>query len=156
MTRTQRELLIAGAILIAFAGGFGWQYVRVQELEEELEVARRDVAFTQLESTLAAAAVQAHRGDYEAARRLTSEFFTALQANIERAPTDTREELNAILAERDEIITLLSRADPQGRETLTSTFLRYRVSLGGPDRALPIPAGDEEVPTAEPTNAPSA
>lgn len=144
MTRTQRGLLIAVAILLAFGCGFGWQYTRAQTLEGEVAAARRDLAFAELEATLAAAAVQAHRDDFEAARQLTSDFFTALQANIDRAPPDAREELASILGRRDQLITYLSRADPQGREMLTNTFLRYRVAIGGPERALPVPAGSAD------------
>lgn len=131
MTRGKTALLAATGALLAFAIGFGWQFARAERLERELEEARRDLVFEQLESTLGAAAVEAMRGSHETARQLTSEFFTGLQQNVSRVPPDVREEMQAILAQRDSLITALSRSDPQAGDLLARLFVRYRLAWEG-------------------------
>lgn len=138
MTRARRGLLIAAGIVVAFGIGFGWQYMRAERLETELAETRQELVFTHLEATLAAAAVEAQQGGYEPARRLTSDFFSGLQARAGEAPPEQGQELETILGRRDQLITLLSRGDPAGRDLLVRTFRQYRIAVGGPERAMPV------------------
>lgn len=147
MNRGQQVVLTAGGLVLAFAIGFGWQYTRARELEQELAEAeaqlgeaRAELTFARLESTLAAGTVQAQRGSFEVARGLASEFYTGLQQSVAEAPAEALAELQAILAQRDAMITALSRADPASGELLAQLLVRYRVALGGAAEATPIPA----------------
>lgn len=138
MTRLQRSLLFALAVVLAFGIGFGWQYLRAERIERALASARAQLTLRSLEGTLGAAAIEAQRGTFESARTLASDFFTGLQQTIETAPPAAREELRGVLADRDAIITALSRAGPEAAETLVRLFVRYRVALGGPEKAIPV------------------
>ena len=144
MTSVQRGLALAGAIVLAFLIGFGWQAMRAGRIDNQLEETRRELVFTTLEATLGAAAIEADRGSHEASRQLASDFFTGLQGAIDRAPAEAREALRALLAERDATITMLSRGDPESRHQLGRMFLRYRLALGREIRTppAPSPAGD--------------
>lgn len=163
--RIRNLAIVLGLIVLAFGIGFGWQFLEARSLEGELTTARRELALSRLEATVAAAAVQAERGDYEAARRLTSDFFTGLQEEVDRG-TVGAQEVGDLLTRRDALITSLSRAEPDSRDVLHAVFARFRVTAGGPERALPStdrsrpapgeaepsePAGVGEPPTAADT-----
>lgn len=137
MTRKQ-TLLVAGAVVLAFLIGFGWQYLRASSLSDELEETRRALVLERLETSLAAAAIEAQRGSYEAARQFVSEFYTGLQENIGAAPEAARPELERLLAQRDALVTALSRGDPATADLLPRLLVRYRTALEGLDAALPV------------------
>ncbi len=131
MTREQK-ILLGGAVatILAFLIGFGWQYTRASRLDQQLATTRTDLTFERLESTIAAATVEAYRGNYEIARKLASDFFTGLQNELMRAPEEHRTELNAINNQRDAIITAASRSDPQTPNLLGQLYSTYRVAFG--------------------------
>ncbi len=143
MTRTKRGLLVAGGVIVAFLVGFGWQFVRTHGLQGKLDQAQRDLAAQRLEATLGAATIEAQRGQFEPARRLASDFFTALQGSIDQAPETGRPALQQILQQRDQVITELSRSDAQVGTTLSGLFVQYRGAMG---EALSAPAGTEPAP----------
>jgi biopolymer transport protein ExbB/TolQ len=145
MTRVQWTLVAVMAVVFAFALGFGWQYARASRAERSLEQATLDLSFKRLEATLSASALQAAGGSYEAARGLASDFFNGLQRNIHRAPADDRAELAAILGQRDEVITLLSRAQPTAPEVVARLAEQFRAALEGPEMPMP------EMPAGQPT-----
>jgi hypothetical protein len=138
MTAGQRWTLVTvGATVLAFGIGAGWQYTRaadartrLADAESRLADSERDLAFQRLENTLAAAAMEARRGRHEAARQLSSAFFTSLQSELERAPADAQQALRDILGTRDATITALSRAEPASADQLADLFSRYRVAFG--------------------------
>ncbi|MGH7482945.1 MAG: hypothetical protein ACRELV_12390, partial [Longimicrobiales bacterium] len=136
--RAKRALWMAAAIVVAFLAGFLWQYMVASGAQAELASTQRQLTFQRLESTLAAAAIAAHRGTFESARRLASDFYTGLQQSAGGAPTEASDELRAILAERDATITLLSRSDPRASEVLDQQYVRLRIAIGGPERAMPL------------------
>lgn len=138
MSRMQKILLVAVLVVAAFVAGFAWQYARAEGLEGRLATARRELAFTRAETILAAATIAALHGNHDVALQRASEFFTELQRIVASAPPAARPELDAILAQRDATITVLSRAAPESADVLTRMYLRYRVALGGPDQALPL------------------
>lgn len=97
---------------------------------EQRDAAQRGVRLAQLESTLAAAVIDVQRGRYEPARQLTSDFFTNLrrQVDADRGSLFTpvqREGLSSLLAERDELITLLARSDPAATDRLFNVYSTY-------------------------------
>lgn len=126
MNRWKTGVVIASGVAVAFLAGFGWQYARAEAIEDQADRLRRELAFQTLGAELGAAAFDACRGSYEPARRAASDFFTGLQANIGRAPESVAPDFSAILAERDDVITMLSRAEPNSADTLAVLFARYR------------------------------
>jgi hypothetical protein len=143
MTDKQRGILIGIAAAIgAFLIGAGWQYLSARRLADELTVAERAAAFNALEGTLGAATIEAQQGSFEIARQHASEFFTRLQSDISHATTAERGTLQEILGQRDAMITVLSRADPQSGPMLERLFTRYRLAMGhsvGPETTEPTP-----------------
>jgi hypothetical protein len=92
-----------------------------------------------LQNTLANAAIDARRGDYEPARQAASEFFTNLQAEIERGRDSVFNEaqqniLRSAFDTRDDTITLLARSDPASADRLVDIDNKYRQGIVG---ALP-------------------
>ena len=139
----QRQVLMLVAVAVgAFLIGAGWQYFGARRLASELTVAERAAALNALEGTLGAATIEAQQGSYEIARQQASEFFTRLQSDIDYATEAERGALLEILGQRDAMITVLSRADPQSGPMLERLFTRYRLAMGhsvGPDATEPTP-----------------
>jgi hypothetical protein len=155
-TDSRKWALIAViAALVAFLVGFGWQFLRAHGLSGDLDTARREATFNGLEGTLGAATIEAQRGSYELARQHTSDFYSGLQAAIDNAPEGSASALQQILAERDAMITALSRSNPQAGPLLAQTFNRFRAALGrpvGPQSTEPTtpPVMDSAVPADTP------
>jgi hypothetical protein len=132
MTAQQRVVLAAViAGVVGFALGAGWQFTSARGYANRLTTTQADLTFQRLEATLGAATVEAQRGSYELARQLASSFFTGLQQDLDRAPTD-EQPFRDILESRDAVITALSRSDPQSGSMLAQLFVRYRIAMGEP------------------------
>lgn len=144
--RLRNALWIAGAVALAFLIGFGWQFNRAERLSAELATVRHELTLRDLEATLAAATVEAQRGNHESARRLASQFFTGLQNGIAEAPPDVQPQLREVLARRDTTITALSRGAPGSAQMLTEELEAYRIAVHGQDQALPLPEEEAEPP----------
>lgn len=140
MSRNRRWLLVVGVVALAFIAGFGWQYVRAERLERELAAVRQELALVRAETVIAAAAVSAQRGNHDVALKLASDFFTRVQEQSATAPPEVRAELEQILAQRDSVIAVVSRASPDAGAVLSRLYIRYRVAIGGPEQALPVAA----------------
>jgi hypothetical protein len=133
MTMQQRTILIAAAAaIVAFGIGAFWQYTSARSYADRLAESEREYVFQRLEATLGAATIEAQRGGYEIARQLASEFFSGLQQNIHRAGPQQRPIFQEILAQRDAMITALSRSDPQTGSLLAQLFIRFRIARGEP------------------------
>jgi len=105
---------------------------------EQRDAAQRGVRLTQLQNTLAAAVIDVQRGQYEPARQLTSDFYTNLRRQVDGDSaslfsTSQRAGLRTLLAERDELITLLARSDPAATDRLFNVYSTYNklVNNGG-------------------------
>ena len=137
----KRVGVYAVVLLIAFLLGFVPMWMQARARAQERDAAEQTLRLTQLESTLASAAIQTRRGDYEPAREAASTFYTNLTAEMDRVPsvftTPQRERMQALLAERDQMITLLARADPAVAERLTDAYVAFRQAMG----TLPPPIG---------------
>lgn len=154
MTRGKWILVVIIAIIVAFLAGFVWQYLEARSYELMLADTQSELRLQRLESTLAAATVEALTGNYEVGRQLASRFYTDLQGRVSE-PTPAAAELRQILDRRDATITLLSRGDPRSGEELTSQLVRYRVAVGGPEQALPVGGPEEALPAGVPASAPA-
>jgi len=100
----------------------------------ERDVVQQALRSVQLENGLAAAAIQARRGDYEPAREAASTFYTNLRAELDHGRSGftapEREMMRSLLAERDQMITLLARADPAVAERLADAYVSFRQTTG--------------------------
>ncbi len=139
--RSRRLGLYAAVLFVVFLLGFVPMWLQARARAGERDAAEQTLRLTGLENTLAAAAIQARRGEYEPAREAASAFYTNLTAELARMPSAftpaQRERMQALLSERDELITLLARADPAVAERLANTYVAYRQTMG----TLPPPAG---------------
>ena len=130
---------VAGAVLVLFIALLAWQLVAAHQARQERDEVELELTLQRMATDLAMAAIEANYGSYEGARELTSSFFTRLQQNAGRLPPEGRETANAILVRRDEVITSLSRRDPESPEILTRMFFRYpTVVRSGSPSALAI------------------
>jgi hypothetical protein len=155
MRDTQRVVLgVVIAAVVAFAIGGGWQFSKARAYRGELETtraqldtARYELTFRRLEATLGTATIEAQRGNHESARRLASDFFSGLQTAIEEAPVSAQPALQQIQAQRDAMITELSRANLESGGLLAAIFDRYRAAMGEP--VGPIPAPSAQPPSGD-------
>lgn len=114
-----------------FLLGFVPMWWRATKAVEQRDVAQREVRLGQLQNTLAAAMVDVERGEYETARQATSDLYTSLRRQIDAGDasiftSSQREKLRPLLAERDEIITLLARSDPAAVDRLFLIYSTYK------------------------------
>ena len=140
--RVQRFAIYATVVVAAFLLGFVPMWLAARTRANERNAAQQALRLAQIENTLAAATIQARRGDYELAREAASTFYTNLRAELDRADSGfavpPRDALQALLAERDQMITLLARSDPAVAERLANTYISYRQAAGTlPRQATP-------------------
>jgi hypothetical protein len=121
-----------------FLLGFVPMWLKANSAMEQRDAAQREVRLTQLQNTLGAAMVGVQRGEYEPARQITSDFYTNLRSQIDAGSDSVftsaqREKLGLMLAERDEVITLLARSDPAAADRLFAIYSSYNklTSNGG-------------------------
>jgi hypothetical protein len=107
--------------------------VRLFQAQRDRDALHQQLQVAQLEMHLASAALMARHGDYTAARDSASEFFTAArQASDDPDATLSpaqRSHLQAVLAERDALISLLSRGDPAAAERSTAMYVAHRAAF---------------------------
>jgi hypothetical protein len=132
--RAKRIGIYLGVALAVFLLGLIPMWMKVREAASQRDAARRELHLSQMQGTLASAAIDARRGEYEPARQTASEFFTALRGQLDAggdsALTVPQREASApLLARRDELITLLARGDPAAAEQLSDLYVAYRKAL---------------------------
>jgi hypothetical protein len=132
----QRIPIYAGVLILVFLLGFVPMWLKARGSATELEIARRELSLSKLQNTIASAALDARRGDYEPARQAASSFFTSLSAETDKgsgsAFTDSQKQnIQPLFAGRDELITLLARSDPASADRLADLYASYRKAMGG-------------------------
>ena len=144
-TRLRHIGIGAGGLLLGFLIGYIAQIGAVRSVEgtladtrQELEATRSDLEFTSLQARVGAAMAEASRGNYERARQLMSSFYQAVE---ELAPTvtdpATRRAIALAVRDRDDMITLLSRAAPESAQRLTMLYSSTFVAFDGFGRQSP-------------------
>ena len=118
-------------LLAVFLIGLVPMWLKSGRLAGELHRERRELRQTAMQLTLAYAALDARRGDYEAARRGTAAFFSLVTEELDRGfdsalPANARPELQPLLNQRDDLITLLARGDPASAERLANACVNVR------------------------------
>lgn len=121
-------------LLTALAVGFVPMWLKSSRLTTELHRTQEELRRTQLQVTLTYAALDARRGEYESARQGTASFFTQLTAELDRGvgsalPANARTESQPLLAQRDDLITLLARGDPASAERMANAVVSFRKAL---------------------------
>ncbi|HZI17004.1 MAG TPA: hypothetical protein VEY09_00265 [Pyrinomonadaceae bacterium] len=132
----RRFVIYGGVLLFGFLLGFVPMWLQSRATAGRLADAERRLTLAGMQGNLASAAIDARRGDYEPARQATSQFFTSLRAEIDEGDTSDftraqRAGVQALLADRDEIITLLSRSDPASADRVSELYVAYRKAVGG-------------------------
>jgi hypothetical protein len=127
----RRRLILAGlAIAVAaFLLGFLPQWVRAGRAADRLEETRFELRTARTEGKIAAALTESLRSNYERSRQLMTEVYRDIEEIAPRVGEAERRELQAILAQRDEIITLLARAAPESSQRLMLIHTRYRAAM---------------------------
>jgi hypothetical protein len=123
--------IYAALMLIAFLAGFVPTWLKARESNNKLVAAERTLGVARMQNSLAAAALDARRGDYEPARQATSQFYTSLRADIDKGDHSAltpaqRSAAQELFAGRDEIITLLARSDPAVADRLSDVYASFR------------------------------
>ena len=140
-TTQQSSLLIrggiyAGALLVVFLLGLIPMWLSARESSNQLDKVRRELKLLQIQNTLASAAVDARRAEYEPARQAASEFFVNLRAEMDLGNDSAltqaqRDRATQLFTQRDEIITLLARSDPVSSDRLSDLYVSYRRAIKG-------------------------
>ena len=144
MDRKRLILIAVGIALAAFLTGFLPQWARANRNGDALEAARTELRVARTEGKIAAALTESLRSNYELSRQLMTEVYAEIQRYTPAAASETeRRELQAILAQRDEIITLLARAAPESSQRLMLIHTRYRQAMNPEAVVAPVtpPAG---------------
>ena len=133
----KRVALYATLAIGFFLLGSLSMWFKASRAVEQRNAAQRGVRLAQLKATLSAAVIDVQRGHYEPARQLTSDFYTNLRGQVDEenpslfTPAQC-EELRSLLAERDELITLLAHSDPAATDRLLDVYSTYnRLANGG-------------------------
>lgn len=132
--RAKRVGIYLGVALVIFLLGLVPMWLKAREAASQRDAAQRELRLSQMQGTLASAAIDARRGEYEPARQTASDFFTTLRGQIDAgkdsALTAQQREASAmLLTRRDEVITLLARGDPAAAERLSDLYVSYRRAL---------------------------
>ena len=133
--RVRQVMLYAAILLFVFLIGLIPMWITSRARARERDAALATLRISTLQNTLGNAAIDARRGEYEGARQAASDFFTNLQAEIDRGRdsvfTETqRSNLRALFDSRDDAITLLARSDPASADRLLVLYVKCRQALG--------------------------
>ena len=126
-----RRVILYGDLLVAaFLLGFVPMWLRLRECSIGFPETKRQLALARMQNSLASAVIKVRCGDYEPARQATSDFFTSLRAEVsagaDSALSQTqREGVRPLFARRDELITLLARADGDSADQLADLYVLY-------------------------------
>jgi len=131
----RRILPFVIAALIAFLAGFAPMWIKARDQSAAREKAEQSLTLERIVKDLGSAAIDARRGEYEAARQEASSFFTEARLEIDKGGQSAlspaqRTSLTPLLAPRDELITLLARSDPASADRLSNLYVAVRKALG--------------------------
>ena len=129
--RIRGFILYVARLLVAFLLGFVPMWLKSRERSSSLAEAKRQSRLARMENSLASAAIDAWRGDYETARQAASDFFTSLRTEFNRGVDSALSQteiasLQPLLTRRDEIVTLLARGDTTAADQLSDLYVSYR------------------------------
>jgi len=128
--RLRRFIIYVALLLLAFLLGLVPMWWLNSQCSSSLAEAERQTSLARIENSLASAAINAQRGDYETARQAASDFFTSLRTEFSRGVDSALSQaeitsLQPLLTRRDEIVTLLARGDATAAELLSDLYVSY-------------------------------
>lgn len=129
----RRYAIYAGVLLVVFLLGLIPMWLKARTAANSLTETQHQLVLCKMQSDLAAAVIDARRGDYEPARQALSRFFTSLstERDSSKYTEAQRTSLQPLFASRDELITLLARNDPASADRLSDLFVAYRKIMNG-------------------------
>jgi len=132
----RKVAIYAAVLLVAFLIGFVPMWFKARQCASSLAETERQLGLARMQNNLAAAVIDARRGDYEPARQAASQFFTSLRAEADKGDASAltqvqRGGLQPLFAGRDEIITLLARNDPASADRLSALYVSYLKVMNG-------------------------
>ena len=127
----RRFITYVALLLLAFLLGFVPMWFKSRACSSSLAEAERQSSLARMENSLASAAIDARRGDYETARQAASDFFTILRAEINKDGDSAlsqaqKDGAQPLSTQRDQIITLLARGDAASADLLSDLYVSYR------------------------------
>jgi hypothetical protein len=127
----RRGIIYATLLIVAFLVGFVPMWIKSRECSRNLSEVEHQLNIASIQNSLGSAVIDARRGDYESARQAASDFFTSLRAATDKVDGSAlslaqREEVQSLLTQRDEIITLLARGDLASADLLSDLYVSYR------------------------------
>lgn len=130
-----RWAIYIAVLVIAFLIGFIPMWLKLRQANAAAAVTQTQLRKAEIANLLTSAIVESRVGEYESARQKTSEFFTRLQAEIDKGDdgyitADQKTKLNAVFADRDAIITLLAQRDQASPDRLTNIYAIYQHAIG--------------------------
>lgn len=129
MDRTRLIAIAVGIALVAFLLGFLPQWSRANGLRDRLDTTQHDLRMARVEGQIGAALTEALRSNYERARQLMTEVYATLQSTAPSLEGTQRREVDAILAQRDEMVTLLARAAPESSQRVMLIYTRFHTAF---------------------------
>ena len=131
-----RWIIYAAIVLVAFLLGFVPMWMKSRTIGQELATTQKQLRRVEVRNLLTTAIVEARGGEYEPARQATSEFFTNLNTEIERADegiltADERQKIKPVFDNRDNIITMLAQRDTASVEQLNKIYVLYKEAIPG-------------------------
>jgi hypothetical protein len=133
--RVRRLILYAALLLVFFLAGLVPMWLKSRTYARERDAAQASLRISNLQNSLANAAIDARRGEYEPARQAASVFFTNLGAEVVAVGRDSvfnegqRTALRSMFDTRDDTITLLARSDPASVDRLVDLYTKYRQAI---------------------------
>ena len=123
----RRFLLVVFLLAAAFLGGFIPQWIKVRNLSTEVQTLDLQLRLANAHRLVGVASEEAQRSNYASAAQAAAQFFDqcatlARTESFEKQPR-TRVALLSYTAQRDQVMALLSAADPAAREKLMGMFL---------------------------------
>jgi hypothetical protein len=132
--RIRRLILYAALLLIVFLAGLVPMWLTSRTYARERDSAQASLKISNLQNSLANAAIDARRGEYEPARQAASDFFTNLGSEVGHGRDSVfneaqRNTLRSMFDTRDDTITLLARSDPASADRLVDLYTKYRSAI---------------------------
>ncbi len=130
-----RIVVVIILLIIAFLAGFIPQHLKVNRLENDLSVARRENAVAQLRDLAGLAFVQASQKNYGLAAGTSQQFYSRTREAANQTPDASgRKALEDLLASQDRIAAELAKGDPEVLGDLQVLFEKTRQAAGASDR----------------------
>jgi|SRR5690606_31732118 len=130
-----RWLIYLVVLAIVFLLGFVPMWLKLRQANAAAAVTQTQLRKAEVENLLTSAIVESRVGEYESARQKTSEFFTRLQAEIDKGDdgyltADQRTKIASVFQNRDTLITLLAQRDQASGDRLTDIYAIYQNAIG--------------------------